>query len=164
MKKLLGATIAVSFLLTACSETTSTTKENKSEAAEQVATNELTKKNIKFIVQKAIGPKSETSNKIKEVKIKENGDVGIKIYNKKPSSEGLTQKDFTDILQGLEKVEGLREVRVMFYADVVDSYGRKGTNHYALAAFSKKTRQKINFEEFFFADVPKIADQYVYRK
>lgn len=169
MKKILSAAIATSFLLTACSETTSSTKENKSEAAEQVATNELTKKNIKFIVQKSIGTETEGRDIIKGVKISENGDVLIKIFNKNLTGLGderSMQSEAFDIVKNLDeaKIKKMRDIRIVFNTTFVDNYGKESIGHYGIVAVSKKTRKQLQFDNLYSGDLEGFVDQYVFRK
>lgn len=141
----------------------------KKEKENNKITNKLTKHNIELIVRKSIGAEDKENQRrvIKKVHIDKNRNVSIKIYNKMLGSFGdehSIQYDAFNILEQMDKVKDSKEVRILWYTDFKNANGEKSIQHYALVAVSKKTRNRLNFEDLSFVDIPKLADQYVFRE
>lgn len=140
----------------------------KKEKENNKITNKLTKHNIELIVRKSIGAedKKNQDNIIKDIRIEKNGNILIKVYNKTLSGWGddhRIQHDIFNILEHMDKVKDAKEIRMLWYTDFTNQYGEESIEHYALVAVSKETRDRLNYENLSSFDIPKFADQYVFR-
>lgn len=147
-------------------------EETKKPAKKAVDYQKVTKSNVKTVITKALGTKTNMDKKrIVGVDVIENAADDFKskiILVKLNANENLTNKmtkggmfeDTSDALKALSKFKNTSIYRVWWYYPLVDTYGNESDDVVMKLELSNETLKKINWDNFLSKNYPNIADFY----
>ncbi|MBM0065947.1 hypothetical protein [Alkalicoccobacillus gibsonii] len=91
-----------------------------------------------FVLVKVVGPENLTNNLTKQ-----------SWYKKQ-----------LEVLEDLKEEEDIKQIDFNIVSTMVDRFGNKSDDIVMKTSFSQETREKINFDNVLFENVPNIADEY----
>jgi hypothetical protein len=121
----------------------------------------------KTVVHKVFGDKNSYDNKDSIVQLtfnKDNGNLFIAVF----AHDNLTEKmikegmwmDVSNVLKSLKDNKDIKNISFNIVMPLQDAYGNSSNETVMKLTFSESTRSKINWDNFLWSNIPKIAEDY----
>ncbi|GIO33207.1 hypothetical protein J2TS6_43480 [Paenibacillus albilobatus] len=124
-------------------------------------------KYLTSVISQVFGDINDFNNEksLKSLSFNENTkNVTVKIYGKDNLTKNLVKKsmwlNITETLKLLNKNDQFNNIQFIMLFPLTDIYGNKTYDPVMKISLSKNTRSKVNYDEFIFSNIPKIADSY----